>query len=148
MMGNSASFRIGVFALLFDENRVLLAHRRDIDWWNLPGGGMEFGETVEDAVKREVFEETGLLVEVEQLVGVYSKPQRQEVVLTFRCRQVGGVLTETEESRECRYFSPDNLPLNTLPKHRQRVQDALLGWERAVLCSQLSSSEEDQQHPS
>lgn len=145
--GNSALFRIAVSALLFDEDRVLLAHRRDIDWWNLPGGGMEYGETVEEALKREVLEETGLLVEVEQLVGVYSKPQKQEVVLSFRCRQVGGVLTETEESRECRYFSPDHLPLNTLPKHRQRVQDALLGREHAVVRNQLSSSEEDQQLP-
>ena len=144
---NSRQFRIAVSALLFDEDRVLLVHRRDIDWWNLPGGGMELGETVEDAVKREVLEETGLEVKVEQLVGVYSKPQKQEVVLAFRCRKIGGVLTETEEARECCYFVPDNLPINTLPKHRQRIQDALLGQERAVIRSQLSSTEEDQQLP-
>ena len=96
---NSAQFRIGVFALIFDEDqRVLLAYRRDIDWWNLHGGGMERGETVEDAVRREVREETGLEVEVKYLVGVYSKPQKQEVVLTFSCRATGGVLTITEES--------------------------------------------------
>src|SRR5437660_12203651 len=117
--GNCAPFRIGVFALIFDEDqRVLLAHRRDIDWWNLPGGGMEVGETVEEAVCREVREETGLEVVVEYLVGVYSKPQKQEVVLTFRCRIMGGTLAVTEESRECRYFHPDALPTNTLPKHR------------------------------
>ena len=143
---NSAAFRIAVSALLFDEQqRILLAHRRDIDWWNLPGGGMELDETVEEAVKREVLEETGLKVEIEQLVGVYSKPQKQEVVLTFRCHKVGGVLTATEESRECRYFVPDGLPVNTLPKHRQRIVDALLGQREAVIRNQLSSSEEDQQ---
>src|SRR4051794_4517580 len=104
-LGNCAPFRIGVFALIFDEDqRVLLAHRRDIDWWNLPGGGMEHGETVKEAVCREVREETGLEVEVKYLVGVYSKPQKQEVVLTFKCRAMGGILTATEESRECRYF--------------------------------------------
>src|SRR5215468_1771700 len=127
---NSWQFRVAVSALLFDEHRVLLIHRRDIDWWSLPGGGMELGETVEEAVKREVREETGLEVEVEQLVGVYSKPQKQEIVLTFRCRKVGGVLTETEEARECCYFLPDTLPANTLPKHRQRIEDALLEQER------------------
>ncbi len=143
--GNSAPFRIGVFALIFDEDqRVLLARRRDIDWWNLPGGGMEHSETVEQAVRREVREETGLEVEVNYLVGVYSKPQKQEVVLTFNCRAVGGVLTATEESRTCCYFSTDNLPANTLPKHRQRVEDALLNLPHAVLRDQLSSSEEDQ----
>ncbi len=147
VQSSSARFRIAVSALLFDEHRVLLAHRRDIDWWNLPGGGMELGETVEEAVKREVLEETGLQVEVEQLVGVYSKPQKQEVVLTFRCRRVGGMLIETEESRECCYFLPEELPVNTLPKHRQRIQDALLEQERAVLRNQLSSSEEDQRLP-
>src|SRR5438034_900415 len=125
-VGNLAHFRIGVYALIFEEERVLLAHRRDIDWWNLPGGGMELGETVEEAICREVREETGLEVVVEYLVGVYSKPQKQEVVLTFRCRATGGTLTATDESRACRYFALDTLPLNTLPKHRQRVEDALL----------------------
>jgi 8-oxo-dGTP diphosphatase len=145
---NSAQFRIGVFALIFDENqRILLAHRRDIDWWNLPGGGMEHGETVEDAVRREVREETGLEVEVKYLVGVYSKPQKQEVVLTFNCRATGGVLIPTEESRACSYFAPDGLPVNTLPKHRQRVEDALLNLPHAVLRNQLISSEEDQKLP-
>ncbi len=139
------NFRIGVSALIFERGQILLAHRRDIDWWNLPGGGMEIGETVEEAVCREVLEETGLEVEVERLVGVYSKPQKQEVVLSFLCRRVRGTLTETEESRECRYFPPTVLPPNTLPKHRQRVEDALLNQERAVLRNQLTSSEEDQQ---
>ena len=142
--GGSAPFRIGVSALIFHDGRVLLALRRDIDWWNLPGGGMEAGETVEEAICREVREETGLEIEVEYLVGVYSKPQKQEVVLTFQCRRVGGILTTTEESRECRYFSPDALPINTLPKHRQRVEDALLHAPHAILRAQRTPSEEDQ----
>jgi len=141
---NSAKFRVGVYAVIFDGGRVLLAHRRDIDWWNLPGGGMEAGETVEEATRREVREETGLEVEVESLVGVYSKPQKQEVVLTFRCRVTGGMLSATEESRECRFFVPKTLPENTLPKHRQRVEDALLNQQRAIIRDQRSSTEEDQ----
>jgi 8-oxo-dGTP diphosphatase len=140
----SRNFRIGVSALIFQHDLILLALRRDIAWWNLPGGGMETGETVEEAVLREVREETGLDVVVEQLVGVYSKPQKQEVVLTFRCRPIGGVLTATEESSACRYFSVHQLPQKLLPKHRQRVEDALLHQERAVLRNQLSSTEEDQ----
>ena len=146
-VGNLAHFRIGVSALIFQDGHVLLAHRRDIDWWNLPGGGMEIGETVEEALRREVREETGLEVELEQLVGVYSKPQKQEIVLSFRCHVLGGKLTATEESRECRYFAPHTLPSNTLPKHRQRVEDALLNQSHAVIRNQLRSSEEDQRLP-
>lgn len=145
--GNLALFRIGVNALIFDEERILLAHRRDIDWWNLPGGGMELGETVEEAACREVLEETGLEVVVDALVGVYSKPQKREIVLTFRCHAIGGELTATEESRACAYFAPDALPLNTLPKHRQRVEDAMLDEPHAIIRSQLNSSEIDQQLP-
>ena len=142
---SSPIFRIGLFALIFDdEERVLLGHRRDIDWWNLPGGGMEAGETVDEALCREVREETGLEVEVEQLAGVYSKPQKQEVVLTFRCRTIGGMLQPTEEVRENRYFAPGALPSNTLPKHRQRIEDALLNQQSAVIRAQRTSTEEDQ----
>ncbi len=142
--GSSTQFRIAVSALIFQEGNVLLALRRDIDWWNLPGGGMEVGETVEEAVCREVWEETGLEVEVEFLVGVYSKPQKQEVVLTFQCRTVAGKLTATEESSDCRFFAPAALPINTLPKHRQRIEDALMHAPHAVLRAQRTLPEEDQ----
>ena len=143
----SACFRVAVSALIFNEGKVLLAHRRDIDWWNLPGGGMEENETVDEALRREVLEETGLEVEVGQLVGVYSKPQKREVVLAFRCQILNGSPRETEEMRECRYFAPDALPPQTLPKHRQRVEDALLNQQSAFLRAQTTSTEEDQNLP-
>ncbi len=145
--GNSAPFRVSVYAVIFERGKVLLAHRRDIDWWNLPGGGMEAGETVEEAMRREVREETGLEVAVEKLVGVYSKPQKDEVVLALRCRIVGGTPTATEESRECRFFDPDAMPINTLPKHRQRVMDALSDLSYAIMRDQRATSEEDQKLP-
>jgi 8-oxo-dGTP pyrophosphatase MutT (NUDIX family) len=67
-------FSIGAFAIIFDENgKVLLSHRRDIDAWNLPGGGVETRELPDEAVIREVREETGLEVIIERLVGVYGK---------------------------------------------------------------------------
>lgn len=141
---NLTQFRVGVSALIFREGKILLAHRSDIDWWNLPGGGMELGETLEVTVRREVLEETGLQIEVERLVGVYSKPQKQEIVLSFLCRIIGGQLTSTDESRECRFFSPDALPPNTLPKHRQRISDALLNEERTLIRDQLTTSSQDQ----
>jgi ADP-ribose pyrophosphatase YjhB (NUDIX family) len=105
---------------------------------------MESGETVDEAICREVHEETGLEVEVERLVGVYSKPQKQEVVLTFRCQVTGGSLQPTEEISESRYFPPNALPENTLPKHRQRIEDALLNQCAAIIRAQRTTTEQDQ----
>lgn len=139
-------FRISVSALIFDGERVLLAHRRAIDWWNLPGGALDPGETVDEALRREVREETGLDVEVDQLIGVYSKPLKQEVVLSFRCHVSGGPPGRVldDDIDESRYFALDALPARTLPKHRERINDALLNQERAVLRAQRTSTAQDQ----
>lgn len=51
---SKAQFRIGVFGVIIEDGKALLGLRRDIDWWNLPGGGMELGETVDEALQREV----------------------------------------------------------------------------------------------
>ncbi len=69
----AARFAIGAFGILLDaDGRVLLCHRRDVDLWNLPGGGLVPGEAPWDGVVREVAEETGLEVIVERLAGSTS----------------------------------------------------------------------------
>jgi 8-oxo-dGTP diphosphatase len=119
-------FTIGTFAIIFnEESLVLLSHRRDMDAWNLPGGGLEPGELPNEGVCREVLEETGLIVEVERLVGVYGKRGRNELVFAFVCRVTGGKLMPTNEADENGYFSIDQLPSNTLLKHAERIWDAL-----------------------
>lgn len=119
-------FTLGAFAVIFDEaGRVLLCHRRDMDAWNLPGGGLEPGELPDACVIREVREETGLEAAVERLVGVYGKLERNELVFAFLCRVVGGELSLTSETDANRYFYPDALPPNTLLKHVERIADAV-----------------------
>ncbi len=82
-------------------------------------------------------------------LGVYSKPGKQEVVLAFLCRlrDPQAQPTTSEEVSEVAWFSPDALPADLLPKHRQRIEDALLGRCEAVVRAQRSSTEEDQGLP-
>ncbi|MDP9364248.1 MAG: NUDIX domain-containing protein [Chloroflexota bacterium] len=111
---------------MFDEHgRVLLCHRRDVDLWNLPGGGLEPGETPWDGVVREVREETGLEVAVQRLAGVYSKPEVNEVVFSFVCDVVGGALALSDEADRIEYFVPEAIPSNTSRKQIERIRDVI-----------------------
>jgi 8-oxo-dGTP diphosphatase len=133
MAEGRALFNIGTFAVIFDEQRrVLLSHRRDMDAWNLPGGGVEVEEMPDEGVIREVKEETGLDVEVVRLVGVYGKIGRNEIVFAFECRVTGGSLQVTDESDESRYFALDQIPSNTLKKHAARIVDTINGYQKPV----------------
>lgn len=129
-MANQPKFRIGVFAVILDDsNKILMCHRTDRNLWNLPGGGMEKGETPWEGVIREVDEETGLQVEVEKMTGVYAKPDQNEVCFTFLCKIVGGKMTLTNESDKIEYFKLIDLPQNISPKQIERIKDALVQKE-------------------
>lgn len=119
-------FTLGAFAIIFDDRcRVLLCHRRDMDAWNLPGGGVMSAELPTEAIIRETGEETGLEVVIERTVGIYGKPDKDDLVFAFICRVVGGQLVTTDESDRCGYFEVEHLPANTLPKHVERIHDAV-----------------------
>jgi ADP-ribose pyrophosphatase YjhB (NUDIX family) len=120
------TFTIGVFAIIRDEqNRVLLILRNDYDLWNLPGGGLEKGESPWQGVVREVKEETGLNVEIVRLTGVYSKTDKDEIVFSFECKIIDGELTLNEEAKEFQFFSFNELPKNMSQKQVERIEDLL-----------------------
>ncbi len=122
----STLFSIGVFSVIFNKSgHVLLCHRRDMDVWNLPGGGAASRELPTETAIRETKEETGLDVVVERLVGVYGKSDKDELVFTFLCHRVGGELTTSNETDACQYFAIADIPANTLPKRVERIHDAL-----------------------
>lgn len=134
-------FSIGAFGIITDERgHVLLCHRRDYDLWNLPGGAVEIAETPWAAVEREVLEETALIVEATQLLGVYSKPEQGDLVFSFRCEVVSGSIAPTEEADDIRYFPVDRLPKNLSVKQAERIRDACDHGEKPVLKEQSGPS--------
>ena len=135
------TFTIGVFAIIHDgDRRVLLCHRRDHDLWNLPGGVLEHGEAPWDGVIREVREETGLDVEVSRLIGVYSKPDANDLVFSFLCRRVGGEIALSDEADRIEFFPADGLPPNTIPKQVERIADLFRDTGTVVCCVQTGAS--------
>lgn len=108
--------------LMLDENnKVLLQHRTDSGTWGIPGGGLNVGEALEDAARREVFEETNLTVEKMLLFNVYSGegqhwiyPDGNEVYIVnvvFISRDFHGkIKADGIESKELKYFDLNNLP--------------------------------------
>jgi len=70
-------------------------------------------------------EETGLRIKIKNLIGVYGKDRRDELVFMFYGKVIDGKIKVTAESDECRYFKLHKLPENTIPKHVERIQDAI-----------------------
>ena len=79
-MGNYKNPSLTVDIFIYDENKKFILIKRGNepfkDFWALPGGFVDYGETVEDAARREALEETSIEVELKKLVGVYSAPDR------------------------------------------------------------------------
>ena len=108
-----------------EENRALLIQRRDNSHWEPPGGVLELSESIEDGVRREVFEETGLAVDPIALTGVYKNIKRGIVALVFKCRIVEGSLRENAEVRTFHWATRDDVLAMTSEAFAVRILDAL-----------------------
>jgi 8-oxo-dGTP pyrophosphatase MutT (NUDIX family) len=128
----------GVAGIIFDnKQRVLLIKRKDNGLWGIPSGHVEPGETVEEAIIREIWEETGLRVKVTRLIGIYSDPVSQVfsypngevsqfITTCFECEVVGGTLNrESEEALDVDYFDLNRLPEDLIRMHPRWLKDAL-----------------------
>ena len=124
-----------VAAGLVCVDRQLLFIRRNMEpgrgLWALPGGFVERGERVEDAVEREVMEETGLRVVAEGFVGLYSESGSPIVLAAYSVSCVGGELAgEPTEVQEAAFFPIASPPPLAFPRDQRIIQD-WLGWREA-----------------
>jgi 8-oxo-dGTP pyrophosphatase MutT (NUDIX family) len=123
-------------AAIFDAGgRLLMMQRSDDHSWSLPAGSCDVGEAPATTAARETWEETGYLVEVTQLLGIFdsricgTRSSRHIYQFLFAGRVTGGVATASGESMDVRWFAPAELPWQEIfPGHAPRVRHALAWW--------------------
>jgi 8-oxo-dGTP pyrophosphatase MutT (NUDIX family) len=143
-VGQRRIFMIGALAAVQDaEGRLLLMQRADNGEWDFPGGAMELGETLTQALTREVAEETGLLVQPVRLVGVYTSAEDHNYTYPngdqvqgwgafFECRVVGGSLRARDgEALDLAFVPPDQARFD-FPVLRRMKADLSAGRDDAA----------------
>lgn len=115
-----------------EKGEVLLQRRYDSNKWGFPGGAIELGETPQMAAIREVKEETGLDVEVNNLIGIYTDcsmeypngDKAQSILIAYYLNVLGGkMFCDQEETLELKYFSLDNMPELFCKQHEDILCD-------------------------
>lgn len=126
-----------VAAVIVEEGEILLVRRGGrvaIGTWALPGGKIEWGETMEQAVRREAREETGLSVEVQKIAGVFDliiydvEIDAHYVIVDFFARRISGELRSGDDADECRWVPLSQLDAYPLaPQLRERLKEMGVG---------------------
>ncbi|MDA1128631.1 MAG: NUDIX hydrolase [Chloroflexi bacterium] len=119
--------KVAVICIVPRDGRVLMIRRgTELGYglWGLPGGYVDRGEVVESAAAREVWEETGLEVEIGGLLGLFSESGNPVMVAAYSGRETGGELAAGLEALEIGFFDVDQLPELAFPRDR----DVLVSW--------------------
>ncbi|MBI4336816.1 MAG: NUDIX domain-containing protein [Chloroflexi bacterium] len=115
-------------AVVVRDRRLLFVRRASdpgMGLWSLPGGYVDRGEVVEEAVRREVREETGLEVEAESLLGLYSEAGNPVAMAVYLAREVGGTVQLGVEVQAAGFYPADFLPPLAFSRDQRVVDDWL-----------------------
>jgi ADP-ribose pyrophosphatase YjhB (NUDIX family) len=125
---------VGVFASVFDSSgRILLVrHGYGSRQWSTPGGGVEPGESPITALLREVAEEIACEIRISHLIGVYAKPYRDDLVLSFHATLISGVPQACVPEISDLVFSTRNSLPDLAFTRRIRIEDAFEGCRGIV----------------
>lgn len=127
IVGHRTLLQVGASVIVEDSaGRILLQQRTDSGLWGYAGGSVELDEVVEDAAKRELYEETGLCAEELELFGIFSGPQTHHVYpngdevstvdIVFLCKKYSGELKcQEDESLDLQFFKPSEVPEELSP---------------------------------
>ncbi len=121
--------RDGAIGIVFNEQKtsVLIIKRCDVPIWVLPGGGIEIGESPEEAVIRELYEETGLRVKILRKVGEYfPRNQLASTSHVFECEPLTEELTLSDESADIGFYPVNRLPNFFFPIHQDLREESQL----------------------
>jgi 8-oxo-dGTP diphosphatase len=119
---------VSVAAVITDSaGRVLVVQRRDNGKWEIPGGVLELDESIHDGLRREVEEETGLLIEPDAVTGIYKNIKLGVVALVFTARITSGEPHPTDESAAIAWWPLDEVTTQMAQVFAIRVQDAFNG---------------------
>ena len=124
--------KVAAKSIVERDGNILMVRRANqpgYGLWSMPGGYVDRGEVVEQAASREVLEETGLKVEVDRLIGVFSEESHPVIVIAFVSQEAGGVLQAGPEALDVGFFNPCQLP----PLAFERDREILAKWRALML---------------
>ncbi len=125
---------VSVAGLVTNDKGQILLVKSPWRGWEYPGGLIEPGETFQEALHREIREESGVEVEITGFVGICKNVGKDIVNIDFTCRYVGGELRTSEESTEVRCATPEEaMDLITFPLTKKRLTNMLSGNHDATL---------------
>lgn len=144
LVGHRPLLQVGASVIVEnDEGNLLLQKRKDNHCWGYAGGSVELDEKVEDAAKRELFEETGLTANSMELFGIFSGKETHHVYpngdevsnvdIVYICKDFSGKLKKQEsEVEELRFFDRKHLPEEISPPIKPALKKWIENQQRSI----------------